>query len=77
VKVKLSSRLKNYKINNLKLIAYSILGLVAYFLLFTVVSINLRQQGVSMQTMDIWFYVGLVLILIGCSLASIEKKKSS
>jgi len=64
-----------YKINNIKLIAFSIIGLVFYFILFTVVGINLRQQGISMETIDIWFYVGLLLIIVGCSLASIEKKK--
>jgi len=65
-----------YKINNIKLIAFCIIGLVSYFMLFTVVGINLRQQEISMETIDILFYVGLLLIIAGCSLASIEKKKA-
>jgi len=64
-----------YKFNKIKLIAFSIIGLVFYFMLFIVVGINLRQQGISMKNIRTIYYVGLLLVIAGCSLASIEKKK--
>lgn len=62
-----------YKINGRKLVGYMILGLVFYLILFTILAVELRKGGVSMETIDTLFYTGLILTMVGIALASLEK----
>lgn len=71
----MSKKLKEYRVNNFKFIGSLFLFYVVYFLLFSLVGIELRRQGYSMAVVDMVFYTGFALISLGCILVSIERKK--
>ena len=71
----MSKKAKKYEVSGFKFAGLAILFLLLYFMLFILLGVELRQQGYPMRTVDITFYIGLVLTLVGCVLFSIERKK--
>ena len=66
---------KEYQVNNFKLAASLIVLFVLYFIVFTILAIEVIMQGYSIAVLNMMFYIGFVLLLIGCVLFAVERRE--
>ena len=66
---------KKYQVNNFKLAALLIVVFVIYFIMFTILAIEVLMLGYSMAVLNMIFYSGFILLLIGCFLFAVERRK--